>query len=292
MAEIKLRFADENYIGSRIIDIEGFPYKAVYATRADLPELIKVKNEKYDDFREIFNKKGIYILKSLDGTEEKVYIGKANDTLSARLQEHNRNEKIEFTEIVAFIGIDNQFPIITEYVEARLIENAKKFKNSKIENNQQPRLPQSITSAEKTRMEKCIKYVNIVLPIVGYSCLLENTSKDIMQTNDTSIVFNIKSNKYDAKMIQSTNPAGFYVLKGSKANKKSLKSLLSTYKILRDKYIADGILVDKGDHYKFAKDTLFKSPSAAASVVLGNLVPGTIYWINKKDNDKTWKDYQ
>ena len=289
MAEIRLRFATESYNGSRIIDIDGFPYKTIYATRADLPELIKWKNEKYADFREIFCRQGIYILKSLDGKNEKVYIGKANDTLSARLQEHNRNDKIGFTEIVAFIGIDNQFPINTEYVEARLIEIAKKLNNAKIENNQQPRVPKNINATEKTRMEKFVEYVNIILPIAGFTCLKKNTS-DLLVKNKDTIVFTLKN--YDARMVQSANPAGFYVLKGSKAKKNSTRSLLPIYKNLKKKYINDGILVDKGDHYKFAEDTLFQSPSSAASVVLGSTIRGTIYWVNKKDNDKTWKDYQ
>jgi hypothetical protein len=290
MAEIRLRFAHDNYTGSRIIDVEGHNYQAVYATRADLLNLINGKDGQYNDFKESFKKPGIYILKSTDGIDEKIYIGKAhNQPLANRLQEHNRNDKIEFSEVISFVTMNPAFPINTEYVESRLVEIAKKLNNSMVDNTQKPQLPPNIVDTERARMEVFIDYINIVLPIVGYKCLITNTAEDIMKDNIGSVIFTLRN--YDAKMIQSSNPTGFYVLKGSKAKKENQLSLIKTYVNLRQKYITDGILIDKGDCYEFIEDTLFQSPSAAASVVLGGTTQGTTYWIDK-NNNKTWKDYQ
>ena len=290
MAEIKLRFANDFYTGSRIIDIEDYNYQAIYSTRADLLNLINGKKGQYDEFKEIFSKTGIYILKSIEGINEKIYIGKAYiQPLSSRLQEHNRNDKIEFSEVISFISTKKSFPINTEYVESRLVEITKKLKNSIVDNSQQSKLPANITSTEKNRMEKFINYMNIVLPIVGYRCLINNTANNIICNNINSIKFKLKN--FEAMMIQSNNPIGFYVLKGSKAKKDNKPSLLKTYSTLRQKYINDGILIDKGNYYEFIEDTLFQSPSAAASVILGGTTQGTTYWIDKK-NKKTWKDYQ
>jgi hypothetical protein len=290
MAEIKLRFANDNYTGSRIIDVEDYSYQAVYSTRADLLNLINGKNGQYDDFKELFNKPGIYILKSTDDASEKIYIGKAyNKPLSSRLQEHNRNDKIGFSEVVSFVSMNKSFPINTEYIESRLVEISKKLNNSIVDNAQQPQLPPNITNTERNRMEKFIDYINIVLPIVGYKCLINNTAKNIVKNNIGSIIFTLKN--YDATMVQSSNPIGFYVIKGSKAKKEKKSSLLKTYITLRQKYVDDGILIDKGNFYEFAEDTLFQSPSAAASVVLGGTTQGTTYWIDK-NNNKTWKQYQ
>jgi hypothetical protein len=290
MAEIKLRFANDNYAGSRIIDVEDYSYQAVYSTRADLLNLINGKNGQYDDFKELFNKPGIYILKSTNGIDEKVYIGKAyNKPLSSRLREHNRNDKIEFSEVVSFASTNKSFPINTEYVESRLVNIAKKLNNSIVDNAQQPQLPPNITNAEKNRMEKFIYYINIVLPIIGYKCLINNTAKNIILNNINPIIFTLKN--YDATMVQSNNPIGFYIIKGSKAKKENKPSLIKTYITLKQKYVNDGILIDKGNFYEFARDTLFQSPSAAASVVLGGTTQGTTYWIDKKNN-KTWKQYQ
>lgn len=292
MAEIKLRFANDNYAGSRIIDVDNYAYQAVYSTRADLLNLINGKGGEYDDFKELFKKNGIYILKSMmdDDIKENIYIGKAyNASLANRLQNHSRGDKIRFSEVIAFVSMNKSFPINTAYVESRLVNIAKKINNSIIENTQQPQLPSNITSAEKNRMEKFIGYINIVLPIVGYKCLIHNTEKNIIEKNSNSIIFSLKNCK--ATMIQSSNPLGFYVIKGSRAKKTTQPSLLETYSNLKKKLIADGILIDKGDYLEFTEDTLFQSPSAAASVVLGRSTAGTTHWIDKKNN-KTWKEYQ
>jgi hypothetical protein len=291
MAEIKLRFSNDDYNGSKIIDLEGYNYQSVYATRADLSNLINGKNGQYEDFKEIFKRPGIYILKSLDDTNERIYIGKAyNKPLANRLQAHNRNDKIEFSEVIAFTSINKSFPINTEYVESRLVEIAKKCKNSILENNQQPQLPPDLTSSEKKQMEKFIGYINIILPIAGYKCLMSNIGKNIIKKNGNQIIFTLKN--YDATMVQSDNPTGFYVIKGSKAKKVTQASLIKTYVNIKQKCINDRILIDKGSYYEFKEDTLFQSPSAAASVILGVQTQGTIYWIDKKNNNKTWKEYQ
>jgi hypothetical protein len=290
MAEIKIRFSNDNYSGSKIIDIDDYNYQAVYSTRADLLNLINGNNGQYEEFKEIFDKRGIYILKSIENNDEKIYIGKAyNKKLGERLKEHNRNDKIEFSEVIAFTSMSTSFPINTEYVESRLVDLAKSFHNSIVDNAQQPQLPSIITTTEKKRMDKFINYIKIVLSITGYKCLLSNTAKNISKTNSNSIVFTLKN--YNATMIQSNNPIGFYVLKGSKAKKDIKPSLIKTYSKIKQKYIDSGILIDLGSEYEFKEDTLFQSPSAAASVILGVQTQGTVYWIDKKNN-KTWKEYQ
>ena len=81
---------------------------------------------------------------------------------------------------------------------------------------------------------------------------------------------------------------GFIVEKNSQANKKVTTSMTNNYKKLRQKLIDTDILIDKGDFYVFAEDTIFTSPSAASNIVLGRQSPGPIEWINS--DKKTYKE--
>ena len=80
---------------------------------------------------------------------------------------------------------------------------------------------------------------------------------------------------------------GFIVTKGSQANKNLSPSTSDTYKRLREKLIASGILLDKGNFFKFTEDTVFSSTSAASIVVLGRQSQGPIEWLNSAN--RTYK---
>lgn len=82
------------------------------------------------------------------------------------------------------------------------------------------------------------------------------------------------------------------VTAGSGARKKTTKSLNSnvSYKSLRDRLIAEGIITDKGGALSFSSDYEFSSPSAAASVLYGNPMNGRTRW--KTAEDKTLKELQ
>jgi hypothetical protein len=58
----------------------------------------------------------------------------------------------------------------------------------------------------------------------------------------------------------------------------------------RNKLLESGNLVSGEGKYVFAKDTLFSSPSAASSVILGRQSAGPIEWID--ENGKTYKENQ
>lgn len=59
---------------------------------------------------------------------------------------------------------------------------------------------------------------------------------------------------------------------------------------LRQELIGNGVLVREGDHYCFAQDYVFSSPSTAAAVVLGRSANGRIEW--KDAGGRTLKELQ
>jgi hypothetical protein len=59
---------------------------------------------------------------------------------------------------------------------------------------------------------------------------------------------------------------------------------------LRKDLLAQGVIVDQGQHYAFAQDQVFTSPSTAAGVILGRTANGRIEW--KNSEGKTLKQLQ
>jgi hypothetical protein len=82
----------------------------------------------------------------------------------------------------------------------------------------------------------------------------------------------------------------YIILRVSQANKTSSPSISPTYISLRQKFIENGTLIDKGEYYEFTADTIFGSISPAANVVSGRQSNGNIEWINDQErpikNDK------
>ena len=63
------------------------------------------------------------------------------------------------------------------------------------------------------------------------------------------------------------------VRSGSTAAKREIKGFPNWLK-MKERLVADGVLVDEGQLYRFAKDHEFRSPSAAGAIVLSTSVNG------------------
>ena len=75
---------------------------------------------------------------------------------------------------------------------------------------------------------------------------------------------------------------GMAVLKGSKARGQVTDSFKDKgFHVLRKQLEAEGILKPTGDQLVFTQDYLFKSPSAAAAIVVGNNMNGWLTWKNE-----------
>lgn len=76
----------------------------------------------------------------------------------------------------------------------------------------------------------------------------------------------------------SVNGTAFVVLEGSQARTATAPSLEANYKRLREQFLDDGTFVSKGSVFVVTKDIEFKSPSAAACVLLGSNHSGRRAW--------------
>jgi hypothetical protein len=84
----------------------------------------------------------------------------------------------------------------------------------------------------------------------------------------------------DARAHGEESAAGFTVKAGSTATKRLSKAFERTSNLvkIRARLIAGGALRDNGAVLAFVTDVVFKSPSAAASIVLGNPANGLAFW--------------
>jgi hypothetical protein len=83
---------------------------------------------------------------------------------------------------------------------------------------------------------------------------------------------------------------GFVVVKGSQLVKDEVPSIHQYMSTLRKDLVAQGVIVENGQHYVFTQDQVFNSPSTAAGVVMGRSANGRIEW--KTKDGKTLKDLQ
>jgi hypothetical protein len=269
--------------GPRTIEIGNWSGKAIYSPRAKLIDLLK---------RSEFDKPGVYLLKFDpvgNNYNERIYIGEA-EKIGVRLKQHINNPEKDFKECIAFISKDD---LLTKshikYMESRLVNIANEAKNAEIENGNIP-TESFLSEADISDMEYFIEQIKLILPINGFYGLVPNT---ITKENKKKIDEEIKeTDKYviNAKNVTATlyeTSEGFIVIENSFAVIETTKSINENWIKLRNKLIETGNLVKENDKYRFAKDTLFSSLSAASSTVLGRQSNGSTEW--KTENGKTYK---
>ena len=143
----------------------------------------------------------------------------------------------------------------------------------------------NIDLIEKATMDYFIDKIKSVLPLVGFNFLKQNKIKTI-KDDITGTKYFLSAKNIKAELIESDE--GFIVTKDSEAVLDETGSLGMTPKNIREKYIQNKILVQKGDKYIFTENITFSSLSTAASVILGAQISGPKYW---KDKDgKTYEE--
>jgi hypothetical protein len=182
------------------------------------------------------------------------------------------------------------------YLESRLIEIAKAagraaIVNAKASDNR------SLPEPDRADMEYFIQQLDIVLPVVAFDILRPTPehggapAPGQQSTGNTALVLSPRQAPGLAKAIESDGE--ITVLAGSKAMQEEYAS--NSYAPLRQQLIDDGRLAPSADganYLVFTQDVPFKSPSAAASVVLNRNSNGRFEWKLDDGTGRTLKDYQ
>jgi hypothetical protein len=296
---IKIFLTDGTSTGVKTAEIDGFTIKAVSFSSRQIKSLLK--DSKYPEA----HKPGVYFLFGTDEETDdpKVYIGKA-EKISERLTTHLNNPKKGFwnEEIIFFVSKDSSMTIAhAGYLESKLFKIADSINRGyQIENIQTPK-PSSLPQSDIGTTERFLNDIRLLMGVLGHKLLEDvitnskTTETNLVETetprdnNQISVIpdnlklfLEPKTIKIKARAIQTNE--GIVVLEGSEAVLEN-KSPYTWHEQLRAKLIADKILKLVSDKYIFQKDTLFKTASSAAAIVLGNSANGLTSWKNADGKD-------
>jgi hypothetical protein len=251
--------------------------------------------------RNDLSQSGVYFLfgSSDDTGENVVYIGQAGvrkngEGILYRLQEHKRNpDKDYWTEVVVFTTSNNSFgPTEISYLENRFCALANEAKRYLVKNGNDPSSG-NITEEKESELEEFIDYAKLVMGTLGHKVFekltevkTQSEKSDNSYNDDKLLLYLNRKSRKSGIIIEASckqTNEGFVVLKGSHIETIDSESIPSAIKDIRKKAQIDeyGILQE---------DVLFRSPSYAASFVVGGHANGLIEW--KAENGKTLKEIE
>jgi hypothetical protein len=273
---IKLFLIDGDSNGRMSCELSNWTGKAYKIPR------IKVK-ECTD--RDDLNNTGIYLLFGKDDEDDDlVYIGEAESVFN-RFKQHLSGKEF-WNEAIVFISKDDNLnKAHIKYLENRLHAIAVSASRYKIENSIIP-TQSSISESDRSEMEEFIDNIKMLVNVLGHKVFDE---KRVFKAKLKQDLFFIKAVRGADGQGEPTSD-GFLVLKGSKAAHVTTNSLSSNLVNNRQKLIDAKILVDKLNHYEFAEDYIFSSPSTAAAILMGRSANGQTEW--KLKEGKTLKDFE
>ena len=230
---------------------------------------------------------GLYFLvgsNELNGLPQ-LYIGQSGE-LRSRIQQHNL--KKDFWER-AFVMLSTNNTITQThalYLEYKAIETAKQAERYELLNGNNGSLPHT-PAPLKADCEELFHTLSILLSTMGqplfeglqiasqviYKADVETTSAPEKQ------LFYCKASFADAKGYYDSD--GFVILKDSLIRKGVSRTLYESVTDVKNELLSDGKLTTHSDtYYRFTENHLFKTPSGAATLVLGRRANGWIEWKN------------
>ena len=245
---------------------------------------------------------GVYILSGPDPDKSgmtRVYIGSGN-SVAERIEQSAKKRDFWETAIAITTSDDDLSKGHAEYLEARLIRLTAQAGRAALDNGTQPdtdrrRLPE----ADVANMEQFLANLQIILPVIGLDMLkpqpraVTQVAKPVEERTVEDVHFEIR-HKSGVQATAVEEDGEFIVLEGSEVLT-GTGYVQQSYGGLKEKLIAEGVLVpSEQDRLRFAKPWPFRSPSAAAAVVLDRNSNGRLEWkvAGSKQNYHEWQQEQ
>jgi hypothetical protein len=291
---VRLFLADGSPTGIRTAEIMNWTGHVVVAPRSKLPEALK---------RPEASRTGVYFLTGDDPNQpskQRVYIGEGDNVID-RIKNHAKDVSKDFwTHVCIVTSKDaNLTKAHVRYLESRLVELAKRADRAVIANGNEPGAKQ-LPESDIADMEFFLLQMQVVLPVVGLDFIrpkpsanpigLFSSDDPVPQPSQIHLILSNKKHGIEATAVE--NDGEVTVLCGSRAIAKT-EFASNQYASLRQGLIDSGILVLSADKNGliFTADTTFKSPSAAAAVILNRNSNGRVEW-RIKQNGQTLKEWQ
>ena len=267
---IKIYLVDGKADGIKTAELSNWVGKAIVIPRN------KLKNVKE---RPECNQPSVYFLFSKEDEESvlpNVYIGEA-EILWKRLVSHESGK--DFWQIaIGFVSKDNNLTKAhIKYLESRCLNISKSISRCVLRNTTESTLP-TLSEPGISEMEEYLNNLKLLLSSLGYPILQESTPK---KDKEDGQLFYCKGKGAigNGKM---TNE-GFIVYKGSTASTQISDAVRKRNERLLSSLIQSGH-IDKISEklFKFEKDYIFNTPSAASDLITGNSTSGWVMWKTKQ----------
>lgn len=254
--------------GVKIIELPNWTGKCYIVPRQSLREL--------KDYTEV-NTPGFYMLFGVDdeSIDDLVYIGES-ETFYNRVSDHDAKKEFWNTAVIFTGGLNKAY---VKYLEYKATTLAHEIGRMKVQNKVQP--PENtLLNYDKISVEEYFEHVQLILTAFGYE-VFDTVAESI---SDTKLYY-LKAEGADAKA-QLLADGSLNVLKGSLARIRETEAFWGWSLAARKRFLEDGTLIDNGDgiSYKYTKDILFKSPSAAAATTTGRPINGWTAWKDEQGN--------
>ena len=212
---------------------------------------------------------GVYLLLGERDGEPLAYIGEG-ENIGQRIGLHVVKMDWWNSAVMITTGANNLNKAHVKYLEARLVEIAKRISRIQLANGNTPPRP-SLSEAGQSNMEAFLEYVLMVLPAIGVDAFVERSRPDPQTKEEDAApaapVFEMVNRKHDLHATARLVNSDFIVEAGSSARLKweGRGTEDSRGARLHDELRKVGILQPDGQRCKFVKSYAFSSPSAAAN---------------------------
>jgi hypothetical protein len=261
---IRIFLADGTPDGIRFVDKSNWVGRALVASRAQLGQALQ---------RGEMGRPGVYLLLgSSEGGAERLYVGEA-DVLRERMKQH-ASHKDFWTRFIAFTSTDESLnKAVVRYLEARLIALAKAANQWELDNGSVPAEP-PLSEADRADAEWFLAEMLVIYALLGVDAFEAAATEEPASVGAELLYLSERGSEAIGREVAD----GFVVLSGSRARATETRGIGDYLRNLRRQLLERGVLVADGDHFVFAQDFRFASPSAAAGVVVGGSANGRTAW--------------
>jgi len=224
----------------------------------------------------------VYFLlgESEDGESPLVYVGQTGD-LRARLSAHNKEKDFWERALVLVSRTNSLTQTHALYLEWHCLQQVRKAERYADANGNGGSRPHTPAPLEADCLE-IYETGRTLLATLGYS-LFDPVAAPVALGKKED-VFHCRSSEADGQGVFT--PEGFVVLKGSSGRARLARAAVGTsVESARVSLLSAGVLAAEGDRLVFRKDHLFRTPSGAATAVLGRHANGWTEW--KLDDGRT-----
>ena len=255
--------------GIRVSEITTRIVQVIEVPRSLLPDFFKMPES---------NQVAVYFLfgESVDGEEQKVYIGQTGD-LRGRLAIHNREKDFWERALVLISKTNSLTQTHALFLEWHCLQASRKAGRYSDENGNNGSKPHTPTPMEADCVE-IVETGQVLMSSLGFPIF-----NPVIVTPESGVEeeFYCKSSGSQGRGVYT--PEGFVVRKGSIGRRENVPHIVGKAgERLRARLVDSCVMRPEGDtSLVFERDHLFRSPSMAALALMGRSANGWVEWKNK-----------